>query len=90
MKKRIFAYMTFLDDDGLPTVYKISGKSIKHILLSVCKAQYGWPTDEKDNIIPLEKLTISMLKEEINEQNGDGCMYILSIITTKGKLIFSI
>jgi hypothetical protein len=63
------------------------GDSINEVLAKILDIHcYGVPTDENDK--PIRMTTEEML-EKLNDENGDGCDYVMSIIDgNTGQMLY--
>lgn len=55
--------------------YKVEGKDLVECLLKIIE-QSSYPIDEDYD----EEITVEYLLEHIEENNGDGCDYVISIV----------
>jgi hypothetical protein len=85
--KLYISIVSYLGDRGFLHTYK--GTNLKSILYQIMdNHSYGQPRDKFDKIILLQNITVKEICEEIDKNNGDGCDFIVSIISSKGKLIY--
>jgi hypothetical protein len=81
--KRIKLYVSYLKYERMgnevPGVKTYTGKTLKGILIKIME-EHLYDSDES--------FSVKELLENINEVNGDGCDCIISIISSKGKLIY--
>jgi hypothetical protein len=54
-------------------------------ILSKVLTIYGYGFDPEEEPESIEKII-----DLINESNGDGCDYVISVITEKGKVLFHV